>query len=355
MTAGGTGGAGRLALWSSFLALSLRLLHGAAFGRLSIPLGSLDELAAWVDHTAPTVMAMAVVRLAALVAVWYLTVATVLAVVADIAGWRRFAAVVAALSPALVRRLASRTAGVGLAAGALLAVTPMPPRLISAPASASTSTAADRSKPPSASPTLVPPSQPDGVAAPASASTSASAAADPSNSPPAATASASTSASAAADPSNPPPAATAPGSPIAGGQVVEPANQPPAATATAPLDQASPTATMTRLPAPASGSGTTATMTRVGPSDGPHHPPARAAAPAADDDEPTEPWTVAPGDSFWSIAEEVLTDVASREPNEQAVRRYWLQLIEANRRRLPDPANPDLLFPGQHLDIPNPT
>jgi hypothetical protein len=336
MTAGDARGAGRLALWSSFLALSLRLLHGAEFGRLSVPLGSIDELSAWVDHTSPTVMAMAVVRLAALVAVWYLAVATVLAVVADIAGWRRFAAVVAALSPALVRRLASRTAGVGLAAGALLAVTPMPPRLISAPASASTSTAtsaADPSTPPPASPTLLPPSQPDAVVTPAGASTSASVAA----------------------PSTLPAAGTAPASPMPPGQVVTPADLPLAATTGATLGPASPTATMTRLPAPEPGSGTTATMTRVGPSDGPQHPGDRAAAPAAPGDEPAESWTVAPGDSFWSIAEEVLTEVAGHEPTEQAVRRYWVQLIEANRRRLADPANPDLLFPGQRLDIPNPT
>ena len=142
MTACNRAGAGRLAAWSCFLALTLRLLHGAAFARLSIPLGSLEELAGWADHTSPTVMALAVVRLAALVAAWYLTVATILAVVADVAGWRRLAAVVAALSPSLVRRLASRTAGVGLAAGALLAVTPMPQRVIAAPASASASVTA---------------------------------------------------------------------------------------------------------------------------------------------------------------------------------------------------------------------
>ena len=115
-------GAGRLAAWSCFLALTLRLLHGAAFAQLSIPLGSLDQLADWADHTSPMVMALAVVRLGALVAAWYLTVATVLAVVADVAGWRRLAAVVAALSPSLVRRLASRSAGVGLAAAGLAAV-----------------------------------------------------------------------------------------------------------------------------------------------------------------------------------------------------------------------------------------
>ena len=37
---------------------------------------------------------------------------------------------------------------------------------------------------------------------------------------------------------------------------------------------------------------------------------------------------------------------------EDDVADYWMTLIEANRRRLHDPANPDLLFPGQTLDLP---
>jgi nucleoid-associated protein YgaU len=87
-------------------------------------------------------------------------------------------------------------------------------------------------------------------------------------------------------------------------------------------------------------------------------PDPHAPAPADAANEPAsrsaEPWTVAAGDSFWSIAEEVLTDIAGREPTDQAIRRYWLQLIETNRRRLADPANPDLLIPGQRLALPDP-
>jgi hypothetical protein len=34
---------------------------------------------------------------------------------------------------------------------------------------------------------------------------------------------------------------------------------------------------------------------------------------------------------------------------------YWARLIEANRSRLPDPADPSLLFPGDVLVLPAPT
>jgi hypothetical protein len=333
--AGTRTGAGRLAAWSCFLALTLRLLHGAAFARLSIPLGSLDELAGWADHTSPSVMALAVVRLAALVAAWYLTVATILAVVADVAGWRRLAAVVAALSPSLVRRLASRTAGVGLAAGALLAVTPMPQRVIAAPASASANA---------------------GAAADAGSPANPAHPSDPRDTPPS-----------MRPPTPAPPGPAAPGGstatmtrlPDATVAAIEHHGDPPAS-GTAPAHPSR--ATMTRLPAPTSpASDATATMTQIAWSTedtpvqaGPQPAPAPAPTPTREG-EPAEPWTVAPGDSFWSIAEEILTDVAGHEPTEQAIRHYWVQLIETNRRRLADPANPDLLFPGQLLDLPTPT
>jgi hypothetical protein len=329
VTAGRRAGAGRLAGWSCFLALTLRLLHGAEFARLSIPLGSLDELAAWADQTSPTVMALAVVRLAALVTAWYLTGATILAVVADVAGWRRLAAVVAALSPSLVRRLACRSAGVGLAAGALLAVTPMPQRVIAAPASASTG--AD-------------PADPAGFAAPPAAKTPP--APDPAG-PDAPTGSTGSTASmtrlpdatdAARDLVGHPPAATTPPPP------------PPSQAASAEPARP-PQATMTRLPVPTiPGSEATATMTQMAWS--PDTTPDTRASHASPD--PSEPWTVAAGDSFWSIAEEILTDLAGHQPTEQAIRRYWVQLIETNRRRLADPGNPDLLIPGQLLDLPDP-
>ncbi len=62
---------------------------------------------------------------------------------------------------------------------------------------------------------------------------------------------------------------------------------------------------------------------------------------------------VAPGDSFWSIAVDALVDATGRRPADRDVVGYWQRLIESNRGRLVDPANPDLLFPGQTISVPH--
>jgi LysM domain len=127
-----------------------------------------------------------------------------------------------------------------------------------------------------------------------------------------------------------------------------------------------PSATMTRLDhAPAD----SATMTRIGdlPPDtatmrrdeplaahtlpGPAPPSGFA---RASGDAGGSTWTVAPGDSFWSIAEELVTPAGGPAPTERQVARYWRRLIDANRGRLADPGNPDLLLPGQRLLLPPP-
>lgn len=63
-------------------------------------------------------------------------------------------------------------------------------------------------------------------------------------------------------------------------------------------------------------------------------------------------WTVAPGDSFWAIADEHLQDSWDRAVSESEVATYWTLLIAANTDRLVEPGNPDLLFPGQVLTLP---
>ena len=68
-------------------------------------------------------------------------------------------------------------------------------------------------------------------------------------------------------------------------------------------------------------------------------------------------WTVEPGQSFWSQSEVVVTGatLASGDrshPHEAEIAAYWLRLIEANRTDLADPANPDLIFPGQVFRLP---
>ena len=90
----------------------------------------------------------------------------------------------------------------------------------------------------------------------------------------------------------------------------------------------------------------------------PPTPPATATATAtATTAEPPEAepqpsqWIVGPGDHLWGIAETVM---AQAKPNSTLaeVADYWTMLIDANRSTV---ADPDLIYPGQELMIPNPT
>ena len=74
--------------------------------------------------------------------------------------------------------------------------------------------------------------------------------------------------------------------------------------------------------------------------------PAPPAAPAS--------WTVRPGDHFWAAAERSLAQAWNRPPTDAETAPYWRSLVAPNRDRLPDPANPDLIFPGQVLVVPPP-
>lgn len=67
---------------------------------------------------------------------------------------------------------------------------------------------------------------------------------------------------------------------------------------------------------------------------------------------PASTWTVAPGESFWSIAEELLGDAWSRPPSGSEVDPFWRALVEVNRSRLVDPTNPDVIQPGQVFEVP---
>jgi len=62
-------------------------------------------------------------------------------------------------------------------------------------------------------------------------------------------------------------------------------------------------------------------------------------------------WEVQPGDHLWSVAEQALGQAGATHGDGE-VAQYWLRLIEANAGRLADPANPDLIFPGQFLTLP---
>ncbi|MDP9420351.1 MAG: LysM peptidoglycan-binding domain-containing protein, partial [Actinomycetota bacterium] len=75
-----------------------------------------------------------------------------------------------------------------------------------------------------------------------------------------------------------------------------------------------------------------------------------AVAPAA----PLHEWVVAPGDHLWSVAARVLEAAWETDASDDQVAPYWHQLVEANHHRLGDPANPDLVYPGQRLIVVEP-
>ncbi|HET9732683.1 MAG TPA: hypothetical protein VFP54_08410 [Acidimicrobiales bacterium] len=60
---------------------------------------------------------------------------------------------------------------------------------------------------------------------------------------------------------------------------------------------------------------------------------------------------VTPGDSFWSIAE-MIVSARVPEASTAAVAQYWLSLLSANRPLLPDPGDPDVLYPGDRVLLP---
>lgn len=105
-------------------------------------------------------------------------------------------------------------------------------------------------------------------------------------------------------------------------------------------------------PAPTSTPGTGATSdaaTPPAPGPGTVTPTPAAPTPAA-----PEEWVVATGESFWSIAEDALTEARGAQPEEHELASYWQRLISANHDRLVAPDNPDLLLTGQRLQLPPP-
>ncbi|MGI8685468.1 MAG: LysM peptidoglycan-binding domain-containing protein, partial [Acidimicrobiales bacterium] len=57
------------------------------------------------------------------------------------------------------------------------------------------------------------------------------------------------------------------------------------------------------------------------------------------------------GDNLWSITEHVLATEDGHQPAEAAVRERWAEVIELNRDRLADPADPDVIYAGQVLRV----
>jgi len=63
-------------------------------------------------------------------------------------------------------------------------------------------------------------------------------------------------------------------------------------------------------------------------------------------------WTIARGEHLWYVAEATLTRALGHPPSARETTTYWRALIDANRDRLVDRENPDLVFAGQELLLP---
>jgi hypothetical protein len=62
--------------------------------------------------------------------------------------------------------------------------------------------------------------------------------------------------------------------------------------------------------------------------------------------------TLGPGDHLWSVAARTLATAWGRPPADREVAPYWRLLVELNRSSLPNPADPDLVFPGDVVRLP---
>jgi hypothetical protein len=67
----------------------------------------------------------------------------------------------------------------------------------------------------------------------------------------------------------------------------------------------------------------------------------------------TAVWVIRPGDHLWAVAEHTLRVAWGRQPEERAIATYWWRVLELNRPHLPDPSNPDLVFPGDRVVLPS--
>jgi nucleoid-associated protein YgaU len=62
--------------------------------------------------------------------------------------------------------------------------------------------------------------------------------------------------------------------------------------------------------------------------------------------------TLGPGDHLWSVAARTLATAWGRSPADREVASYWRLLVELNRSSLPNPSDPDLVFPGDVVRLP---
>jgi nucleoid-associated protein YgaU len=304
-----------LVAWLAGLALAIWLLQAAGRGVLAPPPLSLAGARRWLQERDGVTVGFAVLRLLAVGLAWYLVVSTLVGVAVRLAGAGRAVRWADTATVPGVRRLLSGVAGAGLTAtSAALAAVPLPAGPLSA-----VPPAAEPAPPDDASPPAVMARLPDGTATMRRL--------------PAAGAAATTSTTA----------------PATSSSTTTPA---PSTATTAVPSTTTPTTAGTGTPAPSTPG---PTPPQAAP---PARPPTASPAQPAETSHPApaavETWTIEAGDHLWAVAEETLADEWGRPPTDDEVLAYWTTLVDANRSRLADPGNPDLVFPGQVVVLPPP-
>lgn len=280
-----------LAAWLATLAMAIVLSTALGSGPLAAPpLADTGGWGTWVASREPVVATAAVLRLVVLALAWYLVGVTT---VGAVARWARAASLVRvtdAVGGPLVRRVLQASLGVGLATAVVAAATPGPAHGRPAGPTPVATTADDAAGPG------------DGALAPLGIR------------------------------------------PADRGQQIGTSDPPDAAApAMRPLRDAG--GRPVRL----------LDDTTDDTAPGPAAPrPAATAGRRADDDAAVarDTWTVASGEHLWAIAEAHLRATQGSAPGDEAVADYWQRLIEANRGRLVDPEDPDLIVPGQVFVLP---
>jgi len=307
-----------IAGWVGLLGAGLWLAHGPIATHLGTP-SITDPRAwpAWVGSASTDVVTFAVMRLVVTVLVWWLVGATAVGVIARLAGWGGLARIADVLSVDAAGRLVRAGVGLTLAIQAVIAIpTAAAPALVVETASATPlDDAASSSKA-----AIVVPATP-GSMLPEDASTVVETS-------PAVVMADQT------DTSEMPAHAEAPAalqddavwavSGIASADVSQPVNDGTGLLSAQPAHDDDPIMAASAAAAQNNEQGVVVA--------------ARSAT-----------WQVRPGDHLWRIAEEVVTTSGG---DASGIVSYWRRLIEANRHNLVDPANPDLLHPGQAIDLP---
>jgi hypothetical protein len=302
-------------------------------GPLAAPPITPDAFATWIAEGEPLLRVAAVARVVALgVAAWHL-VSLVLVLVIDVLDMSgRVVDAVRRLSPAIVRRTVRSTGAAALAgtvtiSGMLPAAgaTSSPAR----PAAADAPVATMHWEPVDDAPPMPqPPTSTTGAMDTASSTTGQS--------------SPTTSASVATTP-------TTSGHPVTTAGVMD---YPTASTTPDGADVAEPTSTTTAAGAPGASPPAVPVPMRAPEWTSKEQRPARHDQGARPSTGADGSWTVERGEHLWGIARDVVAARAGGTPDANAVADYWVRLIDANRSRLVDPSNPDLIHAGLVLVLP---